>query len=229
MLPLAIAAGASGLLKLGTRLLQSASAKKWLKNNPEVVESMSPELKRNQQLASINANVGTPREQYNNAMKNIQNQQLMALRTAALQGGGKALGIIGATEEYGNRAKGAVDAQSAENRLRNQNTLMNVNAQVAREQARLFDANVRQPDLRKRYQQYNQLAAGQQNIAGGLDSLASGAITAGMGGNGSGGSKATASSGSVPTSSYYTNWLSRQPLSTRQRIAGLSQIKSKIQ
>ena len=176
----------AGAVKAGVGAHQKKVAKRWLSSHPEVTEPLNKELVQNQQLAQIRSNTGLPSEQYNIAMKNIQNQQLLALKKASLLGGGKALGIVGGVNEQGNNAVGNLDAMNANARLRNEGQLINVNARLAYEKARLFNANVREPDLRIRYAKYNELNAGQQNIAAGLDQMASGGgqIASGFAGGG---------------------------------------------
>ena len=89
----AAAQGVSGLLSTGIGLLQRGSANRWLKKNQQPIENMPIEVKRNQQLAELRANTGLPSEQYNNAMKNIQRQQLLSLRTAGQRIRGTNFGI----------------------------------------------------------------------------------------------------------------------------------------
>jgi hypothetical protein len=104
-------------------------------------------------------------------MKNIQNQQLLALRNASLQGGNKALGIVGAVNQYGNEAIGKVDATSAGMRVSNEGKLMAVNNNIAGWKSRLFDSNVRQKWLRQYNQMMNQEGAGNANIVAGIDKI----------------------------------------------------------
>lgn len=196
----AAAQAASGLLSTGIGLLQRGAANRWLKKNQQPEEAMPTEIRRNQELATIRANTGLPSEQYNTAMKNIQNQQLMALRGASLLGGGKALGILGGINQYGNDAVGNLDARNAQARLQNEGQLINVNNQVAGWKSRLFDTNVRQKWLRQYNQMMNQQGAGNQNIVGGVDKLfAAGGQLGASGGFGGGGGVNTGLSGRYVT------------------------------
>lgn len=170
------AQAASGILSAGIGLLQRGQANRWLKRNPEQQEAMPLEVKRNQQLAEIGANVGMPQEQYNRAMKNIQRQQLFALRRAQDLGGGKALSILGGINEQGNDAVAGLDARDAQMRIDNQGRLIGVNNNVANWKSQLFDRNVRQAWLRKYQQMMGQLGSGNQNLTGGIDKLAASGI-----------------------------------------------------
>jgi len=166
-----IAQLAGGLLSTGIGLIQRGQANRWLKRNPEQAETMPSEIKRNQQLAEIRANTGMPQEQYNNAMKNIQRQQLMTLRRASDFGGGKALAILGGVNQQGNDAVGNIDARDAQMRVDNEGKLIDVNNQVAGWKSQLFDRNVRQKWLRQYQEKMGELTAGNLNTVGGVDKI----------------------------------------------------------
>lgn len=201
-----IAQAAGGLLSTGIGLIQRGQANKWLKNNQQPIEGMPSEIKRNQQLAEIRSNTGLPSQQYNNAMRNIQRQQLMSLRAAGQMGGGKALSILGGINEQGNNAVGDLDARDAQMRVDNEGKLINVNNNVANWKSQLFDRNIRQKWERQWQQMMGQLGSGNQNIVGGIDGLtAAGIGLAGAGfGNNSSGSGAENNSGATGVS---TDWL----------------------
>jgi len=167
----AAAQAAGGLLSAGIGLIQRGQANRWLKRNPEQVETMPSEIRENQNLARLRANTGMPSEQYNNAMKNIQRQQLLALRGASSMGGGKALSILGGLNQQGNDAVTNVDAQDAQMRVSNEGQLMNANSNVANWKSQLFDRNIRQKWLRQWEQMQGQLGSGNQNLVGGVDKL----------------------------------------------------------
>ncbi len=198
---------AAGALKMGVGLIQRGSANKWLKNNQEPTESMSSEIKRNQELANIRANTGLPSAQYNNAMKNIQRQQLLALRGASMQGGGKALGLLGGINQQGNDAVGDLDARDAEMRLNNEGQLMNVNNQVAGWKSKLFDSNVRQKWMRQYQQKMGELGAGNTNIFNGIDSIGAAGMQIGAGS----GSSGTGSNGQTPSFGQYDQMQTNLP------------------
>jgi len=178
----AIAQGVGGLAKGITGFIQRSQANKWLKKNEQPTEAMPSEILRNQQMAELNANVGLPSQQYNNAMKQIQLNQMKSIRSANQLGGGKALSILGGVNEYGNDAINDLNAQDAQARMANQEKLANANANTAQWKSRLFDENIRKKWLRKYDQKMNELAAGNMNIASGLDSLTSAGANAVTGG-----------------------------------------------
>lgn len=167
----AAAQAASGILSAGIGLIQRAQANRWLKKNQQPLESMPSEIKRNQALAEIRANTGMPSEQYNNAMKNIQRQQLLTLRRAQDFGGGKALAILGGVNQQGNDAVGSLDARDAVMRVDNEGKLIAANNNVANWKSQLFDRNVRQKWLRQFDNMMNQQAAGNMNTVGGIDKI----------------------------------------------------------
>lgn len=164
---------ASGLISGITGLFQKNKGKKLLKNLHYPTETIPQELLQNQQQARINANVGMPSEQYNQAMRNIQRQQLMALRGAQDRRGG--LAVLGGLQQGANDALLKLDSENAQQRLNNQRALYGINTQVANTRRDLFDKNVRQ----KYIQDYNYaqglIGAGNQNFVGGLDKITSGA------------------------------------------------------
>lgn len=213
--PALLAQAAGGLLSAGIGFIQRGQANKWLKNNQQPIEALPSEIKRNQELSEIRANTGLPSQQYNNAMRNIQRQQLMSLRAAGQMGGGKALSILGGINEQGNNAVGDLDARDAQMRLDNEGRLIGVNNNVANWKSQLFDRNVRQKWQRQWEQMMGQLGSGNQNIVGGIDGLASAGI--GLIGSGKTGG---ASDGSADGSGYTgvsTDWLLKnRPMSYKR-------------
>jgi hypothetical protein len=106
------------------------------------------------------AATGLPSEQYNQAMQNIQQQQLMAIQGAQSRraGIGAIAGIQGAT----NSANLNLDVKNAQAKQQNQNTLAS------------WKDKVWQNNVKSKYnQQYNYgmglLGAGNQNLVGGID------------------------------------------------------------
>lgn len=178
----AAAQAAGGILQAGIGLIQRGQANKWLKKNPQSEETMPAEIRQNQELARIRANTGLPQEQYNNAMRNIQRQQLMALRRSSDLGSGKALSIIGGVNEQGNNAVGDLDARDAQMRVNNEGQLMEANSSLAGWKSRLFDSNVRQRWLRQYNQKMGELGSGNQNLTGGIDQIAAGGLEYGASG-----------------------------------------------
>lgn len=169
------AAGAQalgGLIGSAVGFFQQRKANKLLKRLSYPLESIPKEVFQNQEQAKINANTGLPSEQYNQAMKNIQRQQLFALKSANDRRGG--LGLISGLNAQGNNAIENLDVANAKQRLANEQTLMNVNNQVAGWRDKVWDWNTRQKYIRD----YNYAMAlkgqGNQNLYSGLDKLAAG-------------------------------------------------------
>ena len=189
----AITQGVSGLISTITGLKQKHQAKKLLKEiGDSPTEQMPSEVLQNQEQARINANTGLPSEQYNQAMKNLQRQQMMALRGAQDRRGGL-LTLAGNQQGY-NDALLNLDAKNAQARLQNQNTLYGVNNNVAGWKHRLFQNNVADKWNRKYQYSMSLLGAGNQNFTSGLDDIAAGGMRAmsgmklgGGGGSNSGG------------------------------------------
>lgn len=177
-----IASAAGGLLNTGIGIAQRAKGRKLLKQLGDSPQERIPNaVLQNQQLATNAANTGIPQEQYNNAMKNIQRQQLMALKGSADRHG--VLGSIGAITQAGLDATGNLDARDAAARQQNQRTLYSINNQVGNWQDRVWQNNVNNPYMRK-YQYANSLLGiGNQNATTGADQLlGAGALYGGSGG-----------------------------------------------
>lgn len=170
----AIAQGVSGLIGGVTGLIQKGQGKKMLKGLQYPTESLPQEYAQNQQLATQQAAQGMPSEQYVKAMKNIQQQQLMAIRGAQDRRAG--VGLIPYIQQQTNDANLNLDSQNAQMRLANQRNLMNVNSQVAGVKRDLFDLNTRQKYNRDYDYAMSIIGAGNQNLTGGLDKIASGGL-----------------------------------------------------
>lgn len=169
--PIALAAG---VLKAGAGVFQMHKAGRLLKKaGPYPQEQMPDEILQNQRTAQGLAGGGMPSEQYNQAMRNIQRQQVSAIRYA--NGRQSGLAALPSVYRTTNDAMGNLDATNAGMRIANQKYLIGVNNSVAGWKHNLFDLNTRQDWQRK----YNYAMAlkgqGWQNLAGGLDSLAAGA------------------------------------------------------
>lgn len=169
---------AGGLLGAGVGLLQKAKANKWLKNNPYPIETLPTELKQNQEMAQLRANTGLPSEQYNNAMKQLQRQQLFSLRNASSRGG--ALALLGGLNQQANDSIVNLNVADANARLANQNQLMGVNNNVASVKRDLYQNNIRNKYNRDYDYNMQLKGAGNQNLIGGIDKISS--IGAGLSG-----------------------------------------------
>lgn len=179
----AIAQGVSGLISGVTGLIQKGQGKKMLKGLQYPTESLPKEVTENQQLAKQQAATGMPSEQYSQAMKNIQRQQLLAIRGAQDRRAGA--GLIPYIQQSTNDANLNVDATNSQMKLANERNYMNVNNQVANWKSQLFDRNVRDKYNRDYDYAMNLLGSGNQNLTGGIDKVASGAL--GLFGGGYGG------------------------------------------
>lgn len=178
-----------GLIGAGVGLFQRSSAKKNLKKLQYPTESLPSEFTENQNIARRRAAEGMPSEQYANAMKNIQRQQMIAIRGAQDRRAGA--GLIPLIQQGTNDATLNLDSQDAQMRLTNERNLMSVNTQVAGQKRDLFDLNTRQKYNRDYDYYQSQLGAGNQNFVGGIDKIAAGGL--GLVGGGGGGGRSTGS------------------------------------
>lgn len=177
----AAASAASGIIGSITGLIQQGKANKILKRLQYPTQSIPNEVLRNQKIAENVANTGLPSEQYNNAMKNIQRQQMMAYRAAADRRG--LLGSLSGIVRSGADATANLDAADAQARQRNQQVLMSQNANVGNWKNRIWENNVRDKYNRDYNYAMSLRGAGNQNFTGGLDKIAgSAAMFGGQGG-----------------------------------------------
>lgn len=142
-----------GLISGITGLLQRGEAKKILKDNPYPTYEIPNEVREA-------AATGLPSEQYNQAMQNIQRQQLTALKNANDRRGG--LATVGTINQQTNDATLGLDAKNAMARQQNQ-------LRLASYRDKAFDWNVK-----NKYQQnygyaMSLLGTGNQNLTNGLD------------------------------------------------------------
>lgn len=197
MEPISAAIGlGSGLISGITGLIQRGKANKWLKNNPFPVEGIPREVLEGQGIANNMANTGLPSQQYNNAMKNIQRQQLTALSSAMDRRG--ALTALPYLTQQTNDAMANLDASDAEARMGNQRYAIGVNNQVANLKRDLYDKNIRNPYMMKRDEMMNQKAAGNINLTSGVDKFLAG----GIGLFGGGRRRGSGNSGGMTTAGY---------------------------
>jgi len=177
-----LAQGAGARIQGISGIFQKREGNKLLKRAGE--EQVPQELLDNQMQAKQMANEGLPSQQYNNAMKNIQRQQLMALRGATDRRGG--LATVSTTQQMANDALSNLDVADAQARKENQRFAMGVNNQVG---------NFKHDIWERKYNYAQGLRGyGNQNIVGGLDKLAGAAGSALYGGGlyGGGGRKKAA-------------------------------------
>lgn len=151
---------------------QKRKGKKLLDSLQYPTESIPQEEIENQNLARQQAATGLPSEQYANAMKNIQRQQLTALRGAHDRRGG--LGLIGGIQQGTNDATLNLDTADARQKIANQNNLMNVNNRLAGWKDKIWQNNVKEKYNRDYSYGMGLLGAGNQNVASGIDQGLSG-------------------------------------------------------
>lgn len=167
-----------GQLKSIVGYTQLRQGNKLLKGLQYPTETLPDEYTRNQSLAEQMAATGMPSEQYNLAMKNIQRQQLNALRSANDRRGG--LNVIPAILQGTNDATLALDANNAAVKNQNQRNLITVNNQVGGVKRDLFDKNIRDKYIADYLYAQKLKGAGNENLFAGLDQYL-GAATSGGG------------------------------------------------
>jgi len=178
----AIASAAGGLINLGVGISQRHKGKKMLKDLGEApIETIPNEVLQNQKMAQLRANTGLPSEQYNSAMKNLQRNQMMALRAGQDRRGG--LALVGGSQQGLDDSTLKLDVANANARMQNERTLYGINNQVGSWRDKVWQNNVNNPYMRK-YQYANSLlGAGNQNATTGVDQIAgAGALYGGSGG-----------------------------------------------
>lgn len=130
-------------------------------------ESVPGEEIQNQNLAQQQAGTGLPSDQYEQAMRNIQRQQLVSIQGSQSRRGG--LGSIAGIQQGTNDATLNLDTADAKQKIANQNNLMKVNNSLASWKDKVWQNNVKG----KYNQQYNYgmglVGQGNQNLVGGVD------------------------------------------------------------
>lgn len=167
---------AGGRLKSLIGLIQMGKGNKLLKGLQYPTETLPEEYQQNQNLAQTMAATGLPSEQYNLAMKNIQRQQMMALRAANDRRGG--LNVLPQILQGSNDATLKLDATNAAARTQNQRNLLTVNNQVGGVKRDLFQKNIRDKYLRDYLYAQQLKGVGNQNAFGGIDQMLGAGTTA---------------------------------------------------
>jgi hypothetical protein len=177
----AIAQGIGSLINLGVGASQRHKGKKLLSQLGQSPTQYIPDaISQNQKMAELGANTGLPSEQYNQAMKNLQRNQMIALRGGSDRGA--ALGLVGRGQQQMDDSTLKLDAANANARMQNQRTLYGINNQVGQWQNNVWQNNVNAPYMRK-YQYANSLlGSGNQNLTTGLDQLGAAGVQYGMSG-----------------------------------------------
>jgi hypothetical protein len=184
----AIAGGVGGLINAVVGSGQKRKGRKMLKqigDNPNM--NIPNEVLQNQKMAQLRANTGLPQEQYNQAMKNLQRNQMAALSGARDRRGG--LSILAATQQNMDDGTLNLYVADAKARIGNENTLYGVNNNVANWKQKQWQNNVADKWNRKYQYAQSLLGAGNQNFSGGLNQLASAGISYLEGRQGGGGNK----------------------------------------
>lgn len=192
-----IANAAGGLIGLGAGIFQKKKAKNIIKSAGEQpLYNIPQEILRNQKMAELGAAEGMPSQQYNNAMKNIQESQRNALSSSLDRR--SALMALPKIQRQTNTALGSLDAQDAQMRRQNQQTLYNVGNTTAQYRDKEWNYNQLQPWQRKYNYGMQLLGAGNQNFMSGLEKFIGGTgqtlFPNGINLKGMGGSKKTGSS-----------------------------------
>lgn len=137
-----------GLFNMGIGLAQRAEGKKMLKRLGEAPTEYIPnEVLQNQNMAQLRANTGLPSEQYNQAMKNLQRNQLIALRGGQDRKAG--LSLVGSGQQMMDDATLRLDTANANARMQNEKTLYGINNQVGGWKDKVWQNNVNNPYMRK--------------------------------------------------------------------------------
>ena len=170
----AIVTGVSALGSLLQGTQQRRQARQLERQNIRPVYNQSPALRQNQMIAQQMASVGLPDQVYNNQLNNIQQN----LSTGLRQLGSRANTAfnVNSLVRSTNQATANLNAQDAQARQQNLQTLMNVNNQVANDDRYAFNVNELQPYQRNVQNIQSARRAGIQNQFGALNLLAQGAM-----------------------------------------------------
>lgn len=137
---------------------QKREGRRILRDNP------APEYQIPGEITTAAAE-GLPSQQYEQAMKNIQRQQLTAIKSAQDRRGG--LASIGKIQDNTNNATLGLDVADAQARQQNQ-------LRLAQYRDKAWDWNKRQKFERNYSYGMNLLGAGNQNVAAGFDQAVAG-------------------------------------------------------
>jgi hypothetical protein len=165
-----IAQGLGGALKFFGGNSQKGKGQKILDEIGESSDEQVPaEVLKNQKTAELRANTGLPSEQYAQAMRNLQRQQMKAQsRTNDRRGG--LMTIAGNQQNYNDAILG-LDVANAKARLQNENTLYGINNTVGNWRDKVWRNNVKDKWDRKYQYAMSLLGAGNQNKSNGIDQL----------------------------------------------------------
>lgn len=173
MIPLAavpyIAGGLGSLFGIGQKL----QAAKLDRNNPFQARTVNSLIANNAAQAQNQAQIGIAQQQYNNA-RNQQAQNLATVLGTASRTG-RNIPLAGLLRQ-GNLSTQQLNATDAQARQQNQRYAAQQNQVLAQEQQNVRSYNIEQPYLRRQQQAAELRNAGNQNIFGGLGTIASAAM-----------------------------------------------------
>lgn len=154
----------AGLIAGGANLIGSifkgGKARRQRKKGEKLLaEAGDPDYNIPEEITTAAAE-GLPQQQYDNAMKNIQRQQLMAIKSSQDRRGG--LGTVGRIQDNTNNATLNLDSADAQARQQNKRTL-------AQYKDKAWDWNTRQRFERKYNYAQSLIGAGNQNAAAAFD------------------------------------------------------------
>lgn len=158
---------------LAKKALSAANAERPTEQVPQAVLN-------SQALAQQNANTGLPSAQYNAAMQNIKNQQMQALSGSADRRGG--LALLGQIQSQGNNANLQLDSANSAQRLKNDQSLVDVNSEVGQWQDKAWQNNYNDKYKNDYNYAMGLLGSGNANVTTGVDQAGAG-ITRGVGMN----------------------------------------------
>ncbi len=208
-------ASAAITAKVVTGIKQKRDAKKKLKEIGESpTEAIPNEVLQNQKMAQLRANTGLPSEQYNQAMKNLQRNQMMALSQGRDRGAG--LSLVSKSQQLMDDGTLKLDVANANAKMQNERNLYGVNNAVAGWKDKVWQNNSKNPWDRKYQYAMSLLGAGNQNLASAFDqgAAAGGSFANSMSGGGGGGGNSGGGSNWGLTG-YSSQYDRQQPISYR--------------
>lgn len=164
-------AGGAGLAKSIYGIIQDISGNSNLSKLQVPQRTTDPNILKNQQLAQQIASEGMPDSAKNYYSDSI-NRTLGQGINAILAGGGD-INMISSLVNGATDAYRKISAQDAQQKLANQGVLLNANKAVANENETNWNWDVANPYLQKYARYTQQTNSGAQNIAGGLQDVAS--------------------------------------------------------
>lgn len=176
-----------GTIKALVGIGQKKKGNKLLNSLQYPTEAVPAEEIENQNIARQQAATGLPSEQYAQAMRNIQRQQLLAIQSSQNRRGG--IGSIAGIQQGTNDATLNLDAADARQRIANQNNLMNVNNRLASWKDKVWQNNIKDKYNRDYAYGMGLVGQGNQNLYSGIDQYLGGAgkAASGLVGNGNSG------------------------------------------